>query len=149
MYQPGKIANPARGQLNNFEFFPVNRSRLRICSRKSNSAVFQSSRSSQILYSFIRIVYSTPWMKQLLLLHIDPLSFQWWHTLYYRPNTSASLRFDCKSRHLIIVVQIFTVFVLLSKPKECCTAICHAPENIQMILSTFQKPTQHTGHPAA
>ena len=40
MDQPGKVANPARGQLNTQdEYFPCPRSRLRIWSREMGSAV--------------------------------------------------------------------------------------------------------------
>ena len=39
MDQPGKAANPARGQLNREIIFPYPRSRLRIWSRKTGSAV--------------------------------------------------------------------------------------------------------------
>ena len=55
MYQPGKVANPARGQLNrkneNFPF-PCPRSRLRIWSREPGSAV--PSRVS-LLISILRL----------------------------------------------------------------------------------------------
>ena len=48
--QPGKVANPARGQLNreNEYLFPCPRSRLRIWSRETGSAV--PSRVSLLIY---------------------------------------------------------------------------------------------------
>ena len=54
MDQPGKVANPARGQLNREnEYFPVRvRSRLRIWSRETVSAV--PSRAS-LLISILRL----------------------------------------------------------------------------------------------
>ena len=40
MDQPGKVANPARGQLNREKYiFPDPRSRLRVCSRDTGSVV--------------------------------------------------------------------------------------------------------------
>ena len=39
MNQPGKVANPARGQLNREKIFPCPRACLRICSRETGSAV--------------------------------------------------------------------------------------------------------------
>ena len=52
MDQPGKVANPARGQLNREKyFFPCPRSRLRIWSRETGSAV--PSRDN-LLISMIR-----------------------------------------------------------------------------------------------
>ena len=51
--QPGKVANPARGQLNRENvFFPCPRSRLRIWSRETGSAV--PSRVSLII-SILRL----------------------------------------------------------------------------------------------
>ena len=48
MDQPGKVANPFRGQLNrDFFFFPCSRSRLRIWSHETGSAV--PSRVSPII----------------------------------------------------------------------------------------------------
>ena len=53
MGQPGKVANPARGQLNREnEYIPCPRSRLRIWSRKTGSAVL--SRVS-LLISILRL----------------------------------------------------------------------------------------------
>ena len=53
MDQPGKVANPARGQLNREnEYFPVRVSRLRIWSRETGSAV--PSRVS-LLISILRL----------------------------------------------------------------------------------------------
>ena len=52
MNQPGKVANPARGQLNRKFFFPYPRSRLRIWSRETGSAV--PSRVS-LLISILRL----------------------------------------------------------------------------------------------
>ena len=48
MDQPGKVANPARGQLNKEYFFPRPYSRLRIWSRETGSAV--PSRASLIIF---------------------------------------------------------------------------------------------------
>ena len=53
MDQPCKVANPARGQLNREdEYFPCSRSRLRIWSRETGSAV--PSRVS-LLISILRL----------------------------------------------------------------------------------------------
>ena len=52
MDQPGKVANPARGQLNRKIIFPRPRSRLRIWSRETGSAV--PSRVS-LLISILRL----------------------------------------------------------------------------------------------
>ena len=54
MDQPGKVANPARGQLNREKLaFPCPRTRLRIWSRETGSAV--PSRSS-LLISILRLL---------------------------------------------------------------------------------------------
>ena len=52
MDQPGKVANPARGQLNREKIFPCPRARLRIWSRETGSAV--PSRVS-LLVSILRL----------------------------------------------------------------------------------------------
>ena len=52
MDQPGKVANPARGQLNRENEFPCPRSRLRIWSREMGSTV--PSRVS-LLISILRL----------------------------------------------------------------------------------------------
>ena len=54
MDQPGKVANPARGQLNREKIFPYPRACLRIWSRETGSAV--SSRVS-LLISILRLMY--------------------------------------------------------------------------------------------
>ena len=48
MDQPGKVANPARGQLNRENRYPCPRSHLRIWSRKTGSAV--PSRISLLIF---------------------------------------------------------------------------------------------------
>ena len=52
MDQPGKVANPARGQLNREKIFPCPRACLRIWSRETGSAV--PSRVS-LLISILRL----------------------------------------------------------------------------------------------
>ena len=52
MDQPGKVANPARGQLNREKIFPCLRAYLRIWSRETDSAV--PSRVS-LLISILRL----------------------------------------------------------------------------------------------
>ena len=52
MDQPGKVANPARGELNRENIFPCPRSCLRICSRETVSAF--PSRVS-LLISILRL----------------------------------------------------------------------------------------------
>ena len=64
--QPGKAANPARGQLNRenefFSYFPCPRSCLRIWSRQTGSVV--PSRVSLLIMSILRLnlvlTYETP-----------------------------------------------------------------------------------------
>ena len=56
MDQPGKVANPARGQLNREKIFPCLRACLRIWSRETGSAV--PSRVS-LLISILRLYIST------------------------------------------------------------------------------------------
>ena len=63
--QPGKVANPGRGQLNRENVFPCLRSRLRIWSRETGSAVL--SRVS-LLISLLR--------QNLVLTYGIPLEFR-------------------------------------------------------------------------
>ena len=53
MDQPGKVANPARGQLNREKIFPCPRACLRIWSRETGSAV--PSRVSLLIISILRL----------------------------------------------------------------------------------------------
>ena len=64
MNQPGEIANPARGQLNReneYFLFPYPRSRLRIWSRETSSAVpFRVSLLMSILRLNLVLTYGIP-----------------------------------------------------------------------------------------
>ena len=63
MYQPGKVANPARGQLNREKkwIFPSPRSRLKISSRETSSAVpFRVSLPISVLRLNLVLTYGIP-----------------------------------------------------------------------------------------